>query len=190
MTAEARGVVGDTPDKIDVYDLEQAAQRVVTDTLIRSVLDGDLHVEDLATDHFLRELHADLYGDIWQWAGRLRRREATIGIDPNLIAVELRAGLDTLVWRWTNTTDWTAHEFGIAVHAETVRIHPFVDGNGRTTRLLADLVFLAVQDDEYPPATYDWNVDKAEYVRLLQQFDRDRDPAALARFVRTVSVVD
>ncbi|GAB7065924.1 Fic family protein [Mycolicibacterium hodleri] len=26
------------------------------------------------------------------------------------------------------------------------RIHPFVDGNGRTTRLLADLVFAAAQD--------------------------------------------
>ncbi|MFF5083844.1 Fic family protein [Actinoplanes sp. NPDC000266] len=37
----------------------------------------------------------------------------------------------------------TPRELGIAAHAEIVRIRPFADGNGRSTRLLADLVFIA-----------------------------------------------
>ena len=41
-----------------------------------------------------------------------------------------------------------AHELGVVAHAETVRIHPFVDGNGRATRFLADLVFAAAQDSD------------------------------------------
>ncbi|WP_251981929.1 Fic family protein [Mycobacterium tuberculosis] len=39
-----------------------------------------------------------------------------------------------------HTDDWTGRQLGIVVHADLVRIHPFTDGNGRTTRLLADLV--------------------------------------------------
>ena len=57
------------------------------------------------------------------------------------------------------------------MHAETVRIHPFIDGNGRTTRLLADLVFLAAQGDE-SLESYDWAVDKDRYIALLREYDR------------------
>lgn len=185
LTDAARDVLGASPGKVDVYDLEQVAQEAVSGRLVHSVLAGDLDIADLVSDHFLRELHAELYGDIWQWAGRHRQRETSIGIDPNQIAVELRASLETLLWRWENTSAWTAREFGIAVHAEAVRIHPFVDGNGRCTRLHADLVFLAAQDGE-AAAVYDWDLDKTAYVKLLQQFDRHRDPAALACFVGIV----
>lgn len=59
------------------------------------------------------------------------------------------------------------------MHAETVRIHPFIDGNGRTTRLLADLVFLAAQGDE-SPEPYDWAVDKDRYIALLREYNRPR----------------
>ena len=67
-------------------------------------------------------------GDIWTWARRFRRRELNIGVAPKQIAVELRGSLDTIRHRWRHTDDWTPRELGVAVHAETVRIHPFVDG--------------------------------------------------------------
>ncbi len=186
LTPAARDVLGAEPGKADVFDLEQVAQDAVSDRLVRSVLDGDLGVADLINPHFVRDLHGELYGDIWQWAGRPRRLEASIGIDPNQIAVELRGSLENVLWRWDNTDDWTARELGIAVHAETVRIHPFVDGNGRSTRLLADLVFLAAQGVDDAAAVYDWDLDKVEYVDLLRQFDRHRDPSDLARLVGIV----
>ncbi len=68
------------------------------------------------------------------------------------------------------------------MHAETVRIHPFTDGNGRTTRLLADLSFAAVQAADDPDLS-DWNLDKRRYIDLLGQYDRHRDPTELAAFV-------
>ncbi|MGK2882612.1 MAG: Fic family protein [Mycobacterium sp.] len=49
------------------------------------------------------------------------------------------------MYRWEHTDDWTPRQLGLVVHAETVRIHPFTDGNGRTTRILTDVVFAAVQ---------------------------------------------
>lgn len=94
---------------------------------------------------------------------------------------ELRATLDTILWRWRNSHDWTPRQLGVAVHAETVRIHPFVDGNGRTTRLLADLVFAAGQDPT--EQQYDWDLDKTPYIGLLRAFDQHRDVTDLAAFV-------
>jgi fido (protein-threonine AMPylation protein) len=61
------------------------------------------------------------------------------------------------------------------------RIHPFTDGNGRTTRLLADLVFAAAQDPT--EWQYDWNVAKPRYIELLRAFDSHRNAAELADFI-------
>jgi Fic family protein len=66
------------------------------------------------------------------------------------------------------------------VHAETVRIHGFVDGNGRTTRLLADLVFLAAQDAE-AIGTYDWDIDKRRYIALLRTTSPEIETARRVR---------
>ena len=90
--------------------------------------------------------------------------------------------LSTSAIRWENTDDWTPHELGVVAHAETVRIQPFVDGNGRTTRLLADLVFAAAQDSD-PVLQYDWNVDKVSYINLLRRYDMSRDVTDLARLL-------
>jgi fido (protein-threonine AMPylation protein) len=140
----------------------------------------------LLDDRFLRELHDQLYGDVWTWAGTFRTHELNIGVDPWQIAVELRNSLDNLRYRWSHTDDWTPRQLGIASHAEVVRIHPFTDGNGRSTRILADLVYVASQlvrsaDDEL--LIYDWRVEKSPYIALLRSYDVHRDPSELAAFV-------
>ena len=65
-----------------------------------------------------------------------------------------------------------------------MRIHPFIDGNGRTTRLLADLVFAATQDTD-ALELYEWDLDKRHYIDLLRAYDRHRDPRDLADFIHT-----
>jgi fido (protein-threonine AMPylation protein) len=111
-----------------------------------------------------------------------RKRELNIGVSPWQIAVELHDSLETIRYRWTHTDDWTPREAGIATHAETVRIHPFAAGNGRITRLLGDLVFLAAEDADLLEQ-YDWELDKPRYITLLRQYDAHRDPRDLAAFV-------
>lgn len=173
--------------KAAIYDLEQAVQEQITEELLTVVLDGTLGLDELLNDFYLRDLHTRLYGDIWAWAGVWRRRELNIGVAPEQVAVELRNSLGTIRYRWEHTTDWTPRELGIAVHAEAVRVHPFTDGNGRTTRLLADLVFTAAQDLD-PLQQYDWNVDKGRYIALLREYDRHRDVDELANFIQIRSV--
>lgn len=187
LTARARALLGDDPTKADLYDAEQAVLADVSEHLLDDVADGALGLDEILSDHFLRDLHLKLYGDIWTWAGRFRTRELNIGIAPEQIAVALRTFLENASYRWQHTEDWTARELGIAVHAETVRIHPFIDGNGRTTRLLADLLFLAAQGDESLEA-YDWAVDKDRYIDLLREYDRTRDPLPLAAFIPVIPI--
>lgn len=68
-----------------------------------------------------------------------------------------------------------------ASRCHAARIHPFVDKNGRTTRLLADLVFAAAQDPTVEQ--YDWDLDKQRYIALLRAYDAHRDVTDLAAFV-------
>lgn len=60
------------------------------------------------------------------------------------------------------------------------------DGNGRTTRLLADRVFIAAH--EHAAWQYDWDVDKTDYIRLLRGFDIHRNASELATFVGVPSI--
>lgn len=162
LTAEAREVLGEPIRKADLYDL---------------------------TDHFVRELHQRLYRPVWEWGGRQRSRETNIGIAPERIAVELRNSLDDLRYQWEHATGVTPRYLGIAAHAALVHIHPFVDGNGRVTRLLADLLFLAAQDDEAVLA-YDWEIDRRTYIRLLGEYDMTRNPTPLVEFISVIELAD
>jgi fido (protein-threonine AMPylation protein) len=151
----ARSLFSEPIAKAAVYDLEQGFEIAVKERYLTAVLEEELSVDELLDDYFVRRLHGELYGDIWSWAGAYRKIEVNIGIAPEQIAVELRSSLHTLLHRWQATKDWTPRQLGIAAHAETVRIHPFTDGNGRTSRLFADLVFLAAQTPE-KSELFDW----------------------------------
>ncbi len=133
LLAHVVDTLGPPVSKADIFDLESAVLQDVAEGLITDVFNGDLTLDELLTDQFLRDLHRQLYGDIWTWAGRWRSREINLGVAPEQIAVDLRTTMDNIRYRWGNMKYWTARELGIAAHAEGVRVHPFTDGNGRAT---------------------------------------------------------
>lgn len=189
LLPEAAESIGDPVTKAAVYELEQEYESAVREAFLPRAASGELPLADLLTDWSLRDLHARLYENLWSWAGTYRQRELSIGIDPTMIAVDLRATFGSLVYRWEHAGDWTAAHLALAAHAEAVRIHPFVDGNGRSTRLLADLVLLAATPDDEPAVVFDWDLDKALYIPALRRFDQARDPHELADLVN-VELVD
>lgn len=166
----------------DVYFIEKQLELHRMREIFPQVLAGQLGVRDLVTSEFFRFLHSRLYEGVWSWSGKWRRHEINIGVAPEEIQVELRNSCDSLVYRWENTDDWSARELGIAVHAEVVRVHPFVDGNGCSSRFVADLVFVAAQAKRVGEV-YNWDIDKRRYIELLRSYDITRDPTALAEFV-------
>lgn len=187
LLPEARASLVEPITKAAVYDLEQAVEEEVAEDLLAAAVGGELVAGELLTDHFLRHLHRRLYGDIWIWAGQYRRHLYNIGIDWPAVPEEVRGAMGTIRHRWEHTDDWSPRELGIAVHAELVRIHPFTDGNGRSTRLLADLVIAAAQDAE-TVELYDWRIDKSRYIAPLRAYDRHRDPRELAAFIPVYTV--
>jgi fido (protein-threonine AMPylation protein) len=80
----------------------------------------------------------------------------------------------TSVRYWANETDMGALEVATRAHHLLVQIHPFVDVNGRITRLYADLVSLALTGDR----VLDWSgaeVDKEAYIAALRVADTSGD---------------
>lgn len=91
----------------------------------------------LAQD-FLRQLHKQMFGRVWAWAGQYRDTERNIGVPPHSISTELKKLLDdALAWDEFNT--YPIDECAVRLHHRLTFIHPFPNGNGRCSRVFADL---------------------------------------------------
>ena len=80
---------------------------------------------------------------------------------------------------WLNNSTDEMYPVIIAgiLHYELVRIHPFIDGNGRTGRLMATLILSIHEFDINKYFTLDeyYNRDRQAYVDALKSADRNRD---------------
>lgn len=102
----------------------------------------------LTSEQYLRRLHQRMFGDVWSWAGKLRMVETNIGALPHEIPVRLRQFLgDVDYWR-TNDT-YAGDELAARFHHGLVLIHPFANGNGRHSRLAADLLCRQLQIEPF-----------------------------------------
>ena len=89
------------------------------------------------SDAFLRTLHKKLLGDVWEWAGTYRLREANIGIVPYNISSELHNLVGDSHF-WAQNKVYSPLEAAAYLHHRMVQIHPFTNGNGRHARIATD----------------------------------------------------
>lgn len=82
-------------------------------------------------------LHHEMFGQVWTWAGAVRKRELNIGSPPRQIGVDLH-NLFADLWAW-HGHGMAMTEQAARLHHGAVRIHPFQNGNGRWSRLLANI---------------------------------------------------
>lgn len=90
---------------------------------------------------FLRGLHRRMFDDVWNWAGEYRTSQKNIGIEPFRIQPELRLIIGDASY-WIVHQSYGADELAARFHHRLVFIHPFADGNGRWSRLAADLLII------------------------------------------------
>ena len=95
--------------------------------------------EQLFTEKFVKDLHKRMYGEVWKWAGEFRESEKNLGIKSYLIPAELKVLLDDAIF-WVQNDTYSPDELAIRFKHRLVSIHCFSNGNGRHSRLMADLI--------------------------------------------------
>ena len=130
--------------------------------------------EQLFTEKFTLDLHKKMYNDVWKWAGNFRKSEKNIGIKSYLIGVALKQLLDDSLY-WVENKTYTDEEIAIRFKHRIVSIHCFPNGNGRHSRLFADLIMTKLFNKKY----FNWgnsNLVKADktretYINALREAD-------------------
>jgi Fic-DOC domain mobile mystery protein B len=141
---------------------------------------------NLLSERFVRELHRQMLGDVWKWAGKFRTSERNLGIPFYEIPVALRQLLDDAK-AWIDYNTYPPDEVAIRFHHRLVQIHPFPNGNGRHARLMADLLVMRRDREEFSwgrESLRDPGTLRQRYIAALQNADR-HDIGPLLAFARS-----
>lgn len=147
---------------------------------------GKRRKADVLTEEFIRQLHQRMFSKVWKWAGQFRRTEKNIGVSWIKIPVELRQLLDDTK-AWIEFETYPPDEIAYRFHHRLVWIHLFPNGNGRHSRLMADIILAEVFN--LLPFTWggqdlsDASEIRTQYIEALRAADR-YDYELLKAFVR------
>lgn len=141
---------------------------------------------DPLNEAFARGLHRQMFNKVWKWAGKYRTSNKNLGatyweIQPALVGV-----FDNVRY-WVEHKTYPPDEIAVRLHHDAVWIHPFPNGNGRWSRLMADVLAARLDQPRFtwggsalgaPDAT------RRDYIDALKAADK-HDYSALLLFART-----
>lgn len=119
---------------------------------IEWIIQSRLKPEKILTVRFVKSLHKRMYGEVWKWAGEFRQSEKNIGVEWIKIATELKNVLDDAIF-WIENKTYPADEIAIRFKHRLVKIHCFPNGNGRHSRIMADIIIESIFKKEI----FSWN---------------------------------
>ena len=93
----------------------------------------------ILTIEFIKKVHKMMFSEVWEWAGSFRTTDKNIGVDKHLIEQELKVLLDDCSY-WIDNKIFSADEIAIRFKHRMVKIHPFPNGNGRHSRICANIL--------------------------------------------------
>jgi len=125
-------------------------------------------------EEFIKSLHKVILKNIDDASAGVYRKTnvrilGAVHIPPNPIKIPDLIQ-EFLAWYYENKYVLSIPELAANVQYKFVCIHPFIDGNGRTSRLLMNLILM---QHGYPPAVI-LNIDRKKYYRVLKMADLDR----------------
>lgn len=153
-------------DEFEQQNIEEAVQW----TLGRS-----FNPNKVFTEAFVRMVHKRMYNDVWEWAGTFRKTNKNIGVDKWQISIELRHLLDDARY-WHENNTYSPDEIAVRFKHRIVSIHCFANGNGRHSRLMADMIIEKI----YKRPVFTWgsaNLSgegdaRASYLRAVKAADK------------------
>ncbi|MBU2649667.1 MAG: mobile mystery protein B [Bacteroidetes bacterium] len=95
--------------------------------------------EYILSEVFVKELHKRMFNEVWSWAGKFRITNKNIGVDKYEIGISLKQLLDDSLY-WLENKTYSDEEIAIRFKHRIVSIHCFANGNGRHSRLMADII--------------------------------------------------
>jgi fido (protein-threonine AMPylation protein) len=143
---------------------------------------GGLIPSHVTLRHELNEIESFniLAADLWAF----RRHHTQLLTEPFLLRLHQR--MFNRVWRWAGR--YPADEYALRFHHRLVSVHPFPNGNGRHSRLMADLI---ARQLGVPRFSWGGNANltstgqlRRTYINALQSADR-HNYAPLLRFARS-----
>ncbi|MBP7081600.1 MAG: mobile mystery protein B [Rhodocyclaceae bacterium] len=142
--------------------------------------------KEILSEGFVRNLHKQMFGDTWRWAGQFRKSDKNIGVDWLKISVELRKLLGDVAAQIEHTS-YPPDEVAARFHHRLVAIHPFPNGNGRHARLMADLLAERLGQSRFTwgsRSLVDASATRQAYITALQAADA-RNYTPLLVFARS-----
>jgi len=135
------------------------------------------------SEHLIKQLHMLIVQETdKEWAGRYRNSNVIIvGADhtpPDALEV-VQPMHDLIKWFSSERKKLHVVELAALTHHKLVFIHPFFDGNGRTSRLLMNLILMQAGF----PLSIVLKNDRKKYYRALDQADKNN----LEPFVRFIA---
>ena len=143
--------------------------------------------KDIFNESFMKRLHKRMFGNVWKWAGELRRTEKNLGVPFYQISIEVKKLCDDVEY-WIENKTFPDDEIAARFHHRLVFIHLFPNGNGRHARLIADTLL----ENVLAKSPFTWGsgnlaaagLDRKKYIESLVAADRE-DYALLMDFVRS-----
>ena len=143
--------------------------------------------KDILNESFMKQLHKRMFGNVWKWAGDLRKTEKNLGVPFYQISIEVKKLCDDVEY-WIENKTFPDDEIAARFHHRLVFIHLFPNGNGRHARLIADTLL----ENVLAKSPFTWGsgnlaatgLDRKKYIESLVAADRE-DYRLLMGFVRS-----
>ena len=145
-------------------------------TFIESNMVAD---KDIGTVKALQQIHAYIFGGLYDFAGKIRTKTISKGNTLFCLAEYLPQNLKVIEQMPENTFDEIADKY-----VEMNVAHPFMEGNGRSTRMWLDLIFKKrlglcvdwskINKNDYLSAMIESQMDSTKIRELLKQAMTDK----------------
>lgn len=144
-------------------------------------------VAEVLTEGFCRDLHRRMFSKTWKWAGTFRKSDKNIGCDWTLVAVKQNQLFGNAKF-WIEYETFPPDELAARFHHALVWIHPFPNGNGRHSRMMADALLKQLGQKAFSwgggASMVSVNEARVQYLAALRAADKS-DFTKLLAFVRS-----
>jgi len=141
---------------------------------------------ELLDEGFVRDLHRRMFDKTWRWAGTFRSSNKNIGVEWSQISTRLHDLLENTRYQVEHEV-FPGDELAVRFHHQLVLVHAFPNGNGRHSRLMADILMT-----RFGGARFTWGRTvlstaggaRESYLSALRLADQGR-PELLLQFARS-----